>query len=64
MALSFVPTLRFYERSRLWGLALPAIAALYTAFTVESAIQHWRGRGGAWKGRFQAQAASGKTADA
>jgi hopene-associated glycosyltransferase HpnB len=64
MAFSFIPTLRFYDRSRLWGLALPAIAALYTAFTVESAIQHWRGRGGAWKGRFQAQAASGKTADA
>jgi hopene-associated glycosyltransferase HpnB len=65
MALAFIPTLRFYDRSRLWGLALPAIAALYTAFTVESAVQHWRGRGGAWKGRFQAQAASaGKTADA
>ncbi len=35
MALSFVPTLRFYGRSPLWGLALPAIAALYTAFTLE-----------------------------
>ncbi len=61
MALAFVPTLRFYGRSPLWGVLLPLIAALYTAFTVESAIQHWRGRGGAWKGRFQA---TGKTADA
>ena len=37
---------------------LPGIAAIYTAFTIESAIQHWRGRGGAWKGRFQAGANS------
>ncbi len=58
MAVSFVPTLRFYRRSPLWGVILPVIAAFYTAFTIESAIQHWRGRGGAWKGRFQAQAAS------
>ncbi len=56
MALSFQPTLRFYRRSPLWGLALPAIAALYTAFTLQSAIDVWRGRGGAWKGRAQALA--------
>ena len=65
MAVSFVPMLRLYGRSPLWGTALPVIAAIYTAFTVESAVQHWRGRGGAWKGRFQAQAAAaGKAADA
>jgi hopene-associated glycosyltransferase HpnB len=56
MALSFQPTLRFYRRSPLWGLALPAIGALYTWFTVQSAIDVWRGRGGAWKGRAQALA--------
>jgi hopene-associated glycosyltransferase HpnB len=56
MALSFQPTLRFYHRSPLWGLALPAIAALYTIFTLQSAIDVWRGRGGAWKGRAQALA--------
>jgi hopene-associated glycosyltransferase HpnB len=59
MALSFQPTLRFYRRSPLWGLALPIIGALYTAFTVQSAIDVWRGRGGAWKGR--AQALAGRT---
>ncbi len=58
MAFAFQPMLRFYRRSPLWGLALPVIAGFYTAFTVQSAIQHWRGRGGAWKGRFQASAAS------
>ena len=56
MALSFQPTLRFYRRSPLWGLALPAIGALYTWFTLQSAIDVWRGRGGAWKGRAQALA--------
>jgi hopene-associated glycosyltransferase HpnB len=56
MALSFQPTLRFYRRSPLWGLALPAIGALYTGLTLQSAIEVWRGRGGAWKGRAQALA--------
>ena len=56
MALSFQPMLRFYRRSPLWGLALPLINALYAAFTVRSAIDVWRGRGGAWKGRAQAMA--------
>jgi len=54
MAFSFRPTLRFYGLSRLWGLALPAIAAIYMAFTLDSAYQHARGRGGMWKGRAQA----------
>ena len=56
MALSFQPMLRFYRRSPLWGLVLPVIGALYTLFTLQSAIDVWRGRGGAWKGRVQALA--------
>jgi len=35
-------------------LASPAIAAMDMAFTVDSAYQHARGRGGMWKGRAQA----------
>ena len=54
MAFALRPTLRFYGLSALWGLALPAIAALYMVFTVDSAYQHARGRGGMWKGRAQA----------
>jgi hopene-associated glycosyltransferase HpnB len=54
MALSFLPMLRFYGRSRWWGVALPMIGAAYAAFTLDSAMQHWRGRGGMWKGRAQA----------
>jgi hopene-associated glycosyltransferase HpnB len=54
MAVAFQPILRFYRVSPLWGLALPAIAATYMAFTLDSAYQHARGRGGMWKGRAQA----------
>jgi len=54
MAIALRPTLRFYRVSMFWGLALPAIAAVYMAFTVDSAYQHARGRGGMWKGRAQA----------
>ncbi len=54
MAIAFQPTLRFYRLSPLWGIALPAIALLYTAYTIESAIQYASGRGGSWKGRTQA----------
>ncbi len=56
MAVSFIPMLRFYGRSRFWGLALPLIGVLYAAFTLDSAVQYWRGRGGMWKGRAQAMA--------
>jgi hopene-associated glycosyltransferase HpnB len=53
IAFALQPTLRFYRVSPLWGVALPAIAATYMAFTVDSAYQHWRGRSGMWKGRAQ-----------
>lgn len=56
MAAAFQPTLRFYARSPLWGLALPPIAAFYAGCTLLSAWQHRRGRGGMWKGRAQAMA--------
>ena len=54
MWVSFQPTLRLYRRSPLWGLALPVIGAIYTWYTVQSAVQVWQGRGGQWKGRAQA----------
>jgi hopene-associated glycosyltransferase HpnB len=55
MAIAFQPTLRFYNRSPLWGFALPLIATAYVGFTLDSAYQHMRGRGGLWKGRVQAE---------
>jgi hopene-associated glycosyltransferase HpnB len=54
MAIALAPMLRLYGRPVIGGLALPAIAVAYVAFTFESALQYWRGRGGYWKGRFQA----------
>ena len=54
MALMFQPILRFYRLSPLWGIALPLIGTFYAAFTLDSAIQHWSGKGGMWKGRAQA----------
>lgn len=54
MAVLYGPVLRFYGCSLLWAPALPAIAASYLVFTVESALASMRGKGGLWKGRFQA----------
>lgn len=54
MATAFQPILLFYRRSAFWGLALPAIGAIYAVFTLNSAIRYWRGAGGMWKGRVQA----------
>jgi hypothetical protein len=51
MAISFIPTLRFYRMPLLWGVALPAIGLIYLAFTIDSAFQHARRGGGMWKGR-------------
>ena len=51
MALALQPTLRFYGISRWWGVAMPAIGGAYLGLTLDSALQHWRGRGGMWKGR-------------
>ncbi len=54
MAIAFQPTLRLYNRNPLWGFALPLIAFVYMAWTIESALQYARGKGGQWKGRIQA----------
>src|SRR5712691_3016851 len=56
MSLAFLPILRSYRCSVLLAPLLPGIALFYTAATVASAIHFWRGRGGEWKGRFQAAA--------
>jgi hopene-associated glycosyltransferase HpnB len=55
MAMAYQPVLRFYALSPLWALALPVVAMLYLVFTFDSAYQHAKKRGGAWKGRMQAE---------
>ncbi len=51
MTLAYLPTIRFYKCPLWLAFCLPAIAFLYTLMTLDSAIRHWQGRGGAWKGR-------------
>jgi hopene-associated glycosyltransferase HpnB len=51
MSLAYLPIIRFYKCSPWLALCLPGIAFLYTLMTVDSAVRHWQGRGGAWKGR-------------
>lgn len=51
MTLAYLPTIRFYRCPPLLAFSLPAIAFLYTLMTIDSALRHWQGRGGAWKGR-------------
>ncbi|AVH71262.1 glycosyltransferase [Nostoc sp. 'Lobaria pulmonaria (5183) cyanobiont'] len=51
MTFAYYPTIRFYKCSFWFALSLPAIAFLYTLITLDSALRHWQGRGGAWKGR-------------
>lgn len=51
MMYAYLPTLRLYNRSLLWSIALPLTAFLYTLMTIDSAWCYWQGRGGAWKGR-------------
>jgi hopene-associated glycosyltransferase HpnB len=52
MAISYLPTILFYQLSPLWTLSLPAIAGFYNMMTIDSALLHWQGKGGAWKGRI------------
>ncbi|WP_280701288.1 glycosyltransferase [Kitasatospora sp. GP82] len=51
MAGTFLPMLRYYRQPARAALLLPFTAFLYLLMTVDSAVQHWRGRGAAWKGR-------------
>ncbi len=54
---SFVPTLRRFRLSPLRALLLPVIGAFYSAATVGSALDHYRGRGVVWKQRSYQQTA-------
>jgi hopene-associated glycosyltransferase HpnB len=55
MVISYLPTLRYYRRSRLWSLALPVIGTLYLLMTWSSAARFWQGKRSEWKGRIYAR---------
>ncbi|WP_180687664.1 glycosyltransferase [Streptomyces gossypiisoli] len=48
---TYLPMLRYYEQPLRLAPLLPFTASLYLLMTVDSAVQHYRGRGAAWKGR-------------
>ncbi|QMV12165.1 glycosyltransferase [Streptomyces lincolnensis] len=48
---TYLPMLRYYRQPVWLAPLLPFTAFLYLLMTVDSAVQHYRGRGAAWKGR-------------
>ncbi|MBT2488333.1 glycosyltransferase [Streptomyces sp. ISL-96] len=55
MTATYLPVLRYYRQPLGLALLLPFTAVLYLLMTVDSAVQHYRGRGAAWKGRTYAR---------
>jgi hypothetical protein len=51
MSFLYRPTLALYEMSILNTYVMPLAGFIYILMTVSSAIRHWQGKGGAWKGR-------------
>ncbi len=58
MTVTFLFTVKFYNRLALWALSLPFAAGFYGYATFLSAIRFWLGRGAQWKGRSQAPSGS------
>lgn len=52
---TYMPMLGYYRQSLWLAPLLPFTAVLYLLMTVDSAVQHYRGRGAAWKGRTYAR---------
>lgn len=50
-AITYRPTTKLYGQHWLFVFTLPISAFLYTMMTISSGWQHFRQRGGAWKGR-------------
>ncbi|WP_181359156.1 glycosyltransferase [Streptomyces sporangiiformans] len=55
MTATYLPMLRYYRQPLGLAPLLPVTAFLYLLMTVDSAVQHYRGRGAAWKGRTYAR---------
>ncbi len=56
---TYLPMLRYYRQPPWTAPLLPFTALLYLLMTVDSAVQHYRGRGAAWKGRTYGAPPSG-----
>jgi hopene-associated glycosyltransferase HpnB len=53
MCVSYVPILRLYAQPAWRALLLAPVMMLYGAMTFDSALRHYRGTGGRWKGRVE-----------
>jgi hopene-associated glycosyltransferase HpnB len=51
MAMSYIPTLRYYDVPSIWSVTLPLAGVLYLFMTWTSAWRHWVGAGARWKER-------------
>ncbi len=51
MATTYLPTLKFYERSPAWSITLPLIGIIYLLMTWTSALRYISGSGSSWKQR-------------
>jgi hopene-associated glycosyltransferase HpnB len=51
MAVLYLPIVRHYRQPTVSALLLPVTAGLYLWATILSAVRHYQGRGGGWKGR-------------
>ena len=58
MTAAYWPAVRYAARHWFWAPLLPLIALFYMGATLCSAVAHWRGRGGMWKGRTACGAAN------
>ena len=59
LSIAYFPATRYYRRSPLWAPMLPLVAVYYLGATIHSAVSHWRGRGGQWKGQCVLRLRSG-----
>ena len=62
ITVAYRPTLELYNKPAADGPLLPLVGFLYSLMTVASAVRHWRGRGGQWKGRTYQAGGDGATA--
>jgi len=53
MLIAFFPILRLYKQPISLTPLLPLAGLMYSLMTLDSAVAHWCGRGGAWKGRVR-----------
>ncbi len=51
MAISYLPTLKWYDRSLAAAFILPVSGTLFLGMTWLSALRYWRGERSRWKGR-------------